>query len=37
MLQWNARGSALVVVALLAALASVGGFLDVPQLLNFAW
>jgi hypothetical protein len=37
MLQWNPKGSALVVVALLTALASFGGLLDLPQLLNFAW
>lgn len=37
MLQWTTRRSALVVLALLAALASFGGLLDAPQLLNFAW
>jgi len=37
MLQWNSKASALLVVALLAALASFGGLLDLPQLLNFAW
>jgi len=37
MLQWIPKGSALVVLALLVALASVGGLVVVPQLLNFAW
>ena len=37
MLQWNSKASVQLVVALLAALASFGGLLDLPQLLNFAW
>jgi hypothetical protein len=37
MLQWNSKASAMLVIAVLATLASFNGFLSVPELLNFAW
>jgi hypothetical protein len=37
MLQWNSNVSAVLVIAILTALASLNGVLSVPELLNFAW
>jgi hypothetical protein len=37
MLQWNSKASVVLVIAILATLASFNGFLGLPEALNFAW